>query len=229
MSVTTKPGRAALAAAIKDRPIHMVWGRGEAWWDTAQTVPRTFTDDTVNVGRTKIGSVTVSAADGVGTFTRDADYTVNPAAGDVTRIDGGAIAPGAPVLITFVAARPTPSVNATSLTAEVGRRALTAVQFCTPDPAGAIIAPSGRFTPSPTPTNNLHFRFVFDFGDAATETIREVGVVIDSVMQAGLPAGQMYFQPSEVATPGILLLVENVAPIVRSAATRETFEFVHTF
>lgn len=229
MSVTTKPGRAALAAAIKDRAIHMVWGRGESWWDAPQTVARTFTADAVSVGFTKIRDVTVSTADGATDYAEGADYTVSLTTGAVTRVDGGAIAPGAAVLIAFTPPRPTPSVNATSLVAEVGRRALTAVQFCTPDPAGSIVAPSGRYNPSLTPTNNLHFRFVFDFADAANETIREVGVVIDDVMIDGLPVGQMYFQPNEVDQPGILLLVENLAPIVRSPATRETFEFVHTF
>lgn len=229
MSVTTKPGRAALAAAIKDRPIHMVWGRGEPWWDSPQTVPRTFAGDTVAVGRSNISGIAVSSADGATPYTEGIHYTVNPAAGTVTRVDGGPIAPGASVLIGFTPARPTPSVAATALIDEVGRRALTAVQFVVPDPAGPIVAPTGRYRPSATPANNLHFRFVFDFADAPNETIRELGVVIDGVMAAGLPAGRMYFRPDEVAAPGILLLVDNVAPIVRTAATRETFEFVHTF
>ena len=47
-------------------------------------------------------------------------------------------------------------------------------------------------------------------------------------VQAGLPAGQRYFEPGQIVAPGTLVALERVTPIHRSPATRETFEHVIT-
>ncbi len=121
-------------------------------------------------------------------------------------------------------------VSATALISEVGRRAIFEKRFCTPDVNGEIIVPTGRFTFSDaTPTNNLYLSFKFDFTDASDKVIRELGVFSSTVLDGGLPGGQLYFTGSDVTDPGILLLLEHTAPIHRNAATRETFEFVITF
>lgn len=120
-------------------------------------------------------------------------------------------------------------VSKTALLAPVGYRKLTESAFCTPDPAGGIVVPTGRFAISATPTNHLYLRFTFDFEDSPTAQIRETGVFLNTVTQAGLPLGQMYFAPGQVTTVGTMLLAENIARINRTPATRETFEFVVTF
>jgi hypothetical protein len=43
MAILTKSGRAAIAAAIADRPLHLAWGAGNPDWDET-----TGTDDTVD-------------------------------------------------------------------------------------------------------------------------------------------------------------------------------------
>lgn len=119
-------------------------------------------------------------------------------------------------------------VSATALVAEIGRREVTAWQYCVPDDNGTIVVPTGKFSPSATPTNHLYLRFNFDFNDAAADTIREVAVFSDSKMVAGLPAGQKYFAPAEVQDPGIMLVVERFPKFNRSNAVRQSFEFVVT-
>ena len=97
------------------------------------------------------------------------------------------------------------------------------------DPLGSVILPTGTFSISPTPTNNLYLRTQFEFADAPSDVIRECGVFVGSVMVGGLPVGQKYFTPAQVANPGTLLHLEHFQPIYRSPAIREAFEVVITF
>ena len=121
------------------------------------------------------------------------------------------------------------SVNDTSLVNEVGRRLVSQAKYCTPDPAGEIIVPTGRFTESLTPTRHIYLRFNFDFTDAPTASIREVAVFSGSVTDPDLPPGQMYFKPADVTDPGTLLVIERTQKFDRSPSVRQSFEFVVTF
>lgn len=121
--------------------------------------------------------------------------------------------------------------NATALLDEVGRRTATQVQFVLPDAAGEIELPGGnRYTPSVLPTKWAHVRVVFDYAEAAGETIREIGLFFGSEMVGGLPPGQRYFVPAEVASPGRLKVLQRLEnKIVREAGVRQTFEYVLPF
>lgn len=124
---------------------------------------------------------------------------------------------------------PDPPANSSALVAEIARRRANQVEFCAPTTNGAISVPEGRFDISATPTNNLYFRFHFEFGDAVGSTIRETAIFLDTVAAAGVPAGQFYLTPAQVAQPGTLLVIERRAPIIRQITTRQLFEFVVTF
>lgn len=119
-------------------------------------------------------------------------------------------------------------VGDTALVAEVGRRASTVVQFCVPDEAGDIVVPTGRFQLQEEPSNNLYLRFNFDFTDAETSVIREAAIFMGTEKVPGLPPGQLYFVPSEIANPGTLIALERFPAIIRSGAVRQSFEFVLT-
>lgn len=125
----------------------------------------------------------------------------------------------------------TPAENITSsaLMAPIGYRKAAQVSFVTPAAEGAISLPSGRYDVSATQTNYLYLRFTLDFENASTATIRETGIFLDTVTVDGLPSGQMFFDDSEIDEAGTLYLLEHVAAIIRTPATRETFEFVLTF
>ena len=120
------------------------------------------------------------------------------------------------------------SLAATGLTNEVGRVAVTVTGYAEPDPLGIIEVPTGKFSLSQTPTNHLYLRFDFGFADAADQVIREAGLFIDSVIQEGLPAGQRYFEPDEVVSPGSMVALEHFPGVVRSPLVRQQFEFVLT-
>jgi hypothetical protein len=124
---------------------------------------------------------------------------------------------------------PAPPGNATALLNEIGRRKASQIEFCTPAPSGAISAPDGRFDISSTPTNNLYFKFHFNFEEAVGTVVREVAIFLDTVLATGVPSGQFYLLPAEVADPGTLLVIERRQPIVREITTRHLFEFVVTF
>ncbi|WP_220816064.1 hypothetical protein [Pseudomonas paralcaligenes] len=121
--------------------------------------------------------------------------------------------------------------NATGLVDEVGRRIATQAQFVKPDPAGEIELPGGqRFIPSATPTKWAHVRVVFDYLDAAGETLREVGLFYGTETDPALPPGQRYFTPAQVVAPGRLKVLERLnTPLIREAGVRQTFEYVLPF
>lgn len=115
----------------------------------------------------------------------------------------------------------------TALVAELGRVAPAVVGYCVPAPdVGVIVVPTGNYQPSVTPTNCLHLRFDFDYDDADGESIREAALFMGSVMRTGLPNGQRYFTPDMVANRGIMLAAERFPAIIRTAASRQVFEYV---
>jgi len=120
------------------------------------------------------------------------------------------------------------SITETALVTEVGRRSATSIRYCTPDTEGEIIVPNGRFAESATPTHHLFLRFNFDFADAQSAIIREIGIFIGTVVNSDLPAGQLYFLPTQLQSTGTLLALERIPKIIRSAAVRQSFEFVLT-
>lgn len=127
-------------------------------------------------------------------------------------------------------APPAENTDATALLAEIGRRTVMEATFVVPDAQGEIVVDgAGRFTRSLAETNQLYLVFKFDFQDAPTAVIREIGVFVGTETNPALPAGQLYFQPADIVSAGTLLQLENKAPIYRSASTRETFEILITF
>lgn len=124
---------------------------------------------------------------------------------------------------------PLEQTTSSALLDPVGYRLTTQKDFVVADANGGISLPSGRYTVSASQTNLLYLRFSLDFENASTATIRETGIFLDLQTIPGLPAGQEFFTPLEVQDQGTLYLIEHVAAIIRTAATRETFEFVLQF
>ncbi len=130
-------------------------------------------------------------------------------------------------------------LTATALVAEVGRRIPTTVAFVKPADDGNIIVPTtysvagniseDRYRIAGSMTPHLYIKTQFNFEDAATATIREIGLFMGGSPKATVPPGQRYFLPSELADPGFLLAAQIIQPgAPRSAATRETIDFVMT-
>jgi hypothetical protein len=122
---------------------------------------------------------------------------------------------------------PSENVATTALLAEVGRRVVTQAQYVTPDSAGAIQMTSGNYDLSTVPTNYLYFRTLFNAADAAGQTIRELAIFVGTTLDAGVTAP--YVTPSQVATPGQMLLLEYITAIALSSSVRQQFEFVLEF
>lgn len=119
--------------------------------------------------------------------------------------------------------------NATTLVDEIGRRSVTQVGYVLPAVDGEIEMVSGRYTLSENPTQWVYVRFTFDFADAEGETIRELGIFIGSQPVAGLPAGQRYLTPAQLANAGELYALERLAKFTRNGAVRQVFEYVLPF
>lgn len=229
MAILTQSGRAAMAASIKSQPIHLAWGNGSSDWEDDRAGDFTFASDQIDLSQTYIKDVVVKSQDEQTTYTAATDYSVDSVTGIITRIPTGAIAGDATVNVSYIVDTPPEDITAEALMSEIGRRVVDEVVFCIPDEQGDLITPTGRFTAVAEPTNNLHMRFTFDFEDSPGEIIRELGIMVNTLLDGTLPAGQEYFQGADIIDPGILLVLEHTVPLVRTAATRETFSFVVTF
>ena len=119
--------------------------------------------------------------------------------------------------------------SAIALTNEIGRRKVNLVEYCTPQGDGDIVMLGARFAKSDTPTANLHLRTDFDFNDGLGETIRELGVFLGTQILPNRPAGQTYFLPGDLQSPGTLLAIDYITAIKRGVGARQTFDFVITF
>lgn len=125
---------------------------------------------------------------------------------------------------------PAEDASATALENEVGRREVSQVAYAVPDGGGSIVVPNGTYAISPTPTKYLYIKAVFDYADASDQVIREVAIFVNTVRNGGVPIGQQYLIPSEIADPGIMYSLRHESPaLVRSPLSREQFEFVLTF
>lgn len=124
-------------------------------------------------------------------------------------------------------AEPEP-VTATALVAEIGRRRASVIEFVTPSPTGDIVVPQGSFAISAVPTSSLYIRCNFSNTDAVGESIREAAVFIGSTLKGTVPVGQDYFLPADIQSPGVMLMLERFAKIVRSSDFSVSLEFVMT-
>lgn len=172
LATLTHQGRAAIAKAISEQPLHLAWGSGDAAWDAA-----------------------------------------------------GAELPSL--------------VDATALINEVGRRTPATIGFVEPDESGGIVIPVSagaegavqearyRLVTNGQPTPFLYVLTNYNYADASNVVIREMGLFMDTEFVPGLPEGQRYFTPAEIANPGLLLAAQIILPpINRSPSVRQTVEFV---
>ncbi|WP_265024765.1 MULTISPECIES: hypothetical protein [unclassified Wolbachia] len=227
MSILTQSGRAAIAASIKEQPIHLAWGSGDANWESSHQVEKVFVEDEIALDHHTIKDVRVFTGQTV--YQSSIDYIVESSSGIIKRTKNSSIVENSTVTIEYIQDTPPESITSQKLLNELGRRTADEVLFCTGDENGELITPSGRFRPSNVPTNNLFLKFTFDFTDAANQVIRELGVMVGTKVKEKAPPGQRYFEPKDVENPGILLVLEHTVPLIRTAATRETFAFVVTF
>ncbi|WP_338405987.1 hypothetical protein [Wolbachia endosymbiont (group A) of Longitarsus flavicornis] len=228
MSILTQSGRAAIAASIKEQPIHLAWGTGDAGWESNHKVEKTFAADSeIKLDHHPIKDVKIFIRQT--TYQPSIDYTVDSSTGIIQCTENSSIVESSTVTIEYVQSTPPEPITSQKLLNELGRRTADEVLFCTGDENGELVTPSGRFRSSNVPTNNLYLKFTFDFTDAANQVIRELGVMVGTKIKEGLPEGQRYFEPKDVENPGILLVLEYTVPLIRTSATRETFSFVVTF
>ncbi|MFT4327281.1 MAG: hypothetical protein AB3P07_01385 [Wolbachia pipientis] len=228
MSILTQSGRAAIAASIKKQAIHLAWGSGDSTWESSYKVEKTFAaGGKINLDHRTIKDVKVYTGQTI--YQSSIDYTVDSSEGTIERVKNSAIIADSVITIEYTQGTPPELITSTELLKEVGRRVVDEVLFCTGDENGELVTPSGRFKPSDVPTNNLYLKFTFDFTDAANQVIRELGVMVGTKIKPDLPIGQRYFEPQDIADSGILLVLEHTVPLIRTAATRESFSFVVTF
>ena len=226
-SILTNTGRIALAVAVKNSTLHLAWGRGQPWWDAERHDAVAFVGDKITLSQPTVTKLVVKSADGTVTFTPGVDYTVN-ALGVVTRLSGGGIGVGATVGLNYVTPRPPESPARATLFDEIGRKKVTDCRYVVPDDAGEIEMTSGRFSYSDVKTRHLLFRTAFSYSEGADETIREVAVMLDTVVKPGTPPGKYYLTADDILDPGDLLLIQYTAPTIRNGGTAQSYESVLT-
>ena len=122
-----------------------------------------------------------------------------------------------------------PSVNDTTLVAEIGRLVATTVQYATPIAGGAISLPEGTFNVSASPTKFLLLTFEFSYSQAVGQDIRELAVFVGSTAKSSVATGTTYLTPDQIQSAGQMLVVERVAKFTRQANTKQKFTYVIQF
>jgi hypothetical protein len=224
MSILTQSGRAAIAASIKEQSLHLAWGSGDASWESSQKVEKVFVKGEIKLEHYPIKDVKVFKGSTV--YKPSIDYTVDSNVGVIKYVENSSITAESTVTIEYVKSTPPESITSTKLINEVGRRSIDEVLFCRGDKMENLLLPLDDLN---HPTNNLYLKCSFDFTDAANQVIREIGVMVGTKVKKELPPGQRYFESKDIENPGILLVLEHTVPLIRTAATRETFSFVITF
>lgn len=229
MAILPTDGRIALATHLADAPIHFAWGIGEHWWNTRQLFDLALDE----AGRAALPfapvlSATVTNADTGGVYQAGTDYILT-SGGEIIRQPQGSMPLEARLVIDCETGRPAMTGAEHGLVAEIGRRQANTVTFVVPDDTGDLETPGGqRWSISDIPTRHIYLGTHFGFSDAPDATIREVAVFTDTITAEGVPPGQSYLEPGEVASPGCLLLLDRLQPIFRSPAETRSFAYVVT-
>lgn len=121
-----------------------------------------------------------------------------------------------------------PTINDDDLEAELGRRKVESVSFCEADAGGTIAFPNGeKYSTTTDPTGLLYIRVVFAFDDEPAATIRETALFQGTVPATGHES-DLYLTAANVQTKGLLMTLDRIPKIVRSASNREIFELILT-
>ena len=122
----------------------------------------------------------------------------------------------------------TPS-DRTALLDEIGRRLATEVAYVVPATAldSEIELPGAQhYKRSAEPSAYLYVRAAFGFEEAQGESVRECAVFFGTVAAAGVPAGQRYLTPDQLANTGDIWSLEYRARMVRSGTVKGHEEIV---
>lgn len=116
------------------------------------------------------------------------------------------------VTITYTTGTPAEALQALTLLHEVGRKAVDEVTFCVGDENGLLATPTGRFTATDTPTNQLYVHATFDFEDAANETIRELGILMGTEVADSCPQASGTSSPRISRTQAFCSFLKTPSP-----------------
>lgn len=228
-TILTNAGRATLASLLQSQSLYMAFGVGQNYWNTDQEIVGSFdaVSNELDLSYPNVSGVQVFTEDPETPteFTLNVDYTVNLQNGIVTRIPAGSIADSNVRVVFHVDSAP-PSPNANALIEELARKEILNKQFVTPDVAGEVIVPGGRFAFSVEATRYLYLSCTLLENELPTSTIREMGVFIDPTFAVTPDPGQVLFGPEYFSDMGVMLTLRNYPAIVRNEASRETFSLV---
>ena len=104
-----------------------------------------------------------------------------------------------------------PDYEDTDLLSIIGYKKLTRWFYVNEDDNGEIDLPGGRYySASEIPTRHACLEYVFRYGEAVGEEVREVGIFADTVVTGGLPSNQTYFTPAQIIKKGTLIALEHL-------------------
>lgn len=204
--------RKAFAKGIKDKAASLFVGMssGNALWGIQQIFTGSFAADplnTLSLGSANIKNVIVKTTNEVTTYTEGVDYTVDLTTAIVTRMITGNI-PNAGAVKVFYYLDNAVKPSKTALLNPLGLKKATQVEFLQIDPLGTITNSSGTFSITSNITNILLIRASFLEADYGINSVREFGVFLDSVVEAGNPPN-FFYGPSKITSYGTPLLFSN--------------------
>jgi hypothetical protein len=234
MATLTTVGALNYLIQLKDSiDIFLAFGQGLDTWGNARDTGPFYPDDgeVVNLPYSNVSmlEVTINDVPAVeGTEYDPNDFFVNYEAG-IVYFNPDVITVGDIYRITYREGTVAESAASTALVSERFRKKVLNKYFVTPDPAGEIEIDSETYSVSLTPTGFLLCELTLLPGEgmALADYVREVGLFVGTKLAEGL-TGLSPVIPSEVVTPGVMVMVSHHPAIKLSNVSRSKFQYLLT-
>lgn len=235
MGLLTNGFKHYLLGQVKDSVLHLAFGAGSVDWGTQTTFETTIpADRTVELPHQFVAGVilTKGAVVGVqGTPDDVRDFWVD-AAGGVLTLSSSFGTTGDAITVSYRYGTQEENVNASSLMAESCRKVIDIKHFVTEKAAGTpvgeydFIVSGTKYAISNEPTGLLYLTAVLEPFEFSVGVIREQGIFAGATLAPSVPAGTKFLLPAQIATPGTLLKVDHMPPIVRNQLEQARFQHV---
>jgi hypothetical protein len=130
---------------------------------------------------------------------------------------------------------PAADPSKTQLYEELIRRKALIKRYVKPDANGAYTTTSGKWSDSlmpdgvtPLPSRYIYLYVGFDLSDVPSATLYQYGYFLGTTPVAGQENATVLV-PSQIQSPGTLLAIENIEPVIRNATTRQVIETVMSY
>lgn len=235
MGLLTNGFKFFLLNQVKNSTLHLAFGAGSVDWGTQTT-------HTVNIPQNRTIALPHQFVAGVvltkgaivavqGTPDDVRDFWID-ASGGIATLSANFGTVGDSVTFTYRYGTQEENVNASSLISESCRKVIDIKHFVNERPGNAeegtydFVVKGVKYAISNTPTGLLYLKAVLEPHEFSTGIIREQAIFAGPTLANNVPGGTKFLLPAQIATPGTLLKVDHMPPIVRNQLEQASFQHI---